>query len=124
MSDGWQKVGGENDAPAWKPENEGDEVSGVFLEVRENVGANKSNIYTLQQADGSRVGVWGSAVIDNRMASIPVGDQVRIVYLGKAPSKTPGRSAYKQFEIYRKPASAPQTTSPEVEEADDSDIPF
>lgn len=121
----WEKVGGGGNAPSWKPEKEGDEVSGIFVDVKDNVGPNGSKLYTLQQPDGSFMGVWGSAVIDDRMASIPLGDEVRIVFLGKVPSKTPGRTV-KQFEIYRKKAAEKPATAetPAAEEVEDDDIPF
>lgn len=125
-NDGWEKVG-DNQGPAWKPEKEGDETSGIFVDMKSNVGPNSSKLYTLQQPDGTFVGVWGSAVIDDRMVLIPLGDEVRIVYLGKVPSKTPGRTDYKQFEIFRKAAAktdAPATETPAVEDLENDDIPF
>lgn len=125
-SDGWQPVGNTN-TPTWKPEKENDSVQGLFVDVKDNVGPNGSKLYTLQKDDGSFVGVWGSAVIDDRMTSIPLGDQVKIVYLGTTKSKTPGRTV-KQYDIFRKPVGQPTDETAEtgdsVETEETEDIPF
>lgn len=68
----------------WKPENIGDQVLGKYVDVIENQGENQdTNIYVLEREDGTRVRVWGSAVISKEMKDIPIGANVGIKYLGK-----------------------------------------
>jgi len=79
-----------------------DTLEGVFVEKREGVGANKSNIYEFELADGKRVGVWGSTVLDTRFRSLKVGEEVRVVYLGKETSEKTKRQ-YHNFDVFHKP---------------------
>jgi len=95
--EGWEKV---EVAPTWNPEEE-PELIGVFLNAEENVGANNSMLYTFERPDGSRVGVWGSAILDSRMKNLTVGEEVKIVYKGKVRSERTGR-VYKNFEVYHR----------------------
>lgn len=99
MSDKWEKV---EIAPAFKFENEGDEIEGVLVDVEENVGDNNSMLYTLKTKKG-REGVWGSTVLDIRMKGIEKGEQVKIVFLGKEESKKRKGASYKNFDIFHKP---------------------
>lgn len=65
----------------WKPVKDGDQVEGVLVNKRTGVGVNESNAYDLANM-GTQIMVWGSAVLDNRMDSIAIGDFVRITYQG------------------------------------------
>ena len=78
---------------------EGDTIEGRLIEKRENIGDNHSNVYTLETAEGEKVGVWGSAVLDSKLAGIAIGKMVAIEYLGKKPSPTKGRNPYKDFKV-------------------------
>jgi hypothetical protein len=122
----WQQVGGTTNADSWKPEKEGDSIEGQYIDKRENVGPNGSNLYTLEQEDGTMRAVWGSTVIDDRMSTIKLGDMVKLVYVGKVPSKTPGRSPAKVFDVFRKPAPEGKGLASEEkkEDVNPDDIPF
>lgn len=98
MQNEWQKA---EMNPAWDFESK-KELIGVYVSKEENVGRNQSNLYNFKVADGSMVSMWGSTLLDSRFKSIPVGVEVKIVYLGKAKSDRTGRE-YKNFEIYFKP---------------------
>lgn len=63
----------------WKHEKVGDSVEGVLLEKRKEVGANNSNAYYLEK-DGNKVMVWGTTIIDQRMAYVKVGEYIRITF--------------------------------------------
>ena len=102
----WEKItpeGDEEKTPIWngKDLKVGDELVGDFIEVKKEVGANKSNLYLFatQGADSGEVAVWGSTVLDARLANLEEGDKVRIVYLGLEESKA-GRQ-YKNFDVFR-----------------------
>ena len=83
---------------AWKPENKGDEIEGQLLEIKGNVGANNSMIYTLG-VENKPITVWGSTVLDPKMLGVKIGDQIKIVYEGLGEA-SPGKNAPKLFEVF------------------------
>jgi hypothetical protein len=80
------------------PLTEGDSVEGRYISKKEDVGANKSNVYVIQTEDGELVGVWGSTVIDAKFANIEIGSQVAIEYVGVKKAKV-GNKTYKDFFV-------------------------
>jgi len=87
----------------------GEEVQGDYVEMKEDVGPNQSNIYVLKLEDGRLVNVWGTTTLDDCFCSgndgeeIPLGAVVRITCLGKkqgksGPSKQPGKG-YWTFDV-------------------------
>lgn len=99
MSD-WKKVEA-GTTPTWNEGNQ-PQVSGVYKEMKVNVGPNESNLYILKQDNGEDIAVWGSTVIDSRMRDIPLGNLVKIVSLGEEKSEKSGKT-YKNYEVYTKP---------------------
>ena len=106
----WQKV---ELGSAWKPEAAGDEVGGVYVGKKEHVGENDSNMYTLQQPDGSVQDVWGSTVIDGQMRQVTIGSEVRIVFLGTKDSPKRKGKYYNDYEIFFRaaPMQSAKTTA-------------
>ena len=101
MSD-WQEAGS-NSGETWKPENEGDTLTGLYTAKKENVGQNNSNIYMIQvDGEDEPTSVWGSTVLDTKFQEIGIGSEVKIEYLGKVKSKAP--QPYKDFKVLYKPA--------------------
>lgn len=102
MSD-WTEAGSGSDE-TWKPEKAGDEVQGKYVKMRDNVGANSSNMYYLEQeaANGDKltISVWGSTVLDTKFEEIPVGSMVKIEFLGHEKGK--GAKPYKNFKVLYK----------------------
>lgn len=95
MTKKWKKLEAN---PAWKFEEE-KELTGTYVSMEENVGPNNSKLYTLKKPDDSVIGVWGNTMLDDKFKSIKVGEEVKIIYLGKAKSKKTGNE-YNNFEIY------------------------
>lgn len=120
MSDNWTEAGSASDE-TWKPENAGDSVTGKYVKVRDNVGANSSNMYYLEQesADGKdklTISVWGSTVLDTKFEEIPVGSQVKIEFLGLEKGK--GAKPYKNFKVLYK---APDNWADDAKKAVDEE---
>ena len=46
--------------------------------------------------------VWDTAVLSVRLRNIEVGEEIKIVYLGKVVNKIKGRKPYHNFEIYHR----------------------
>ena len=79
----------------------GDFLDGELVDVRSEVGENKSVMYDLQSG-GKLWSVWGCTVLDGKMHRIMKGEFVRIVFLGEKPSeKRKGRN-YKDFQVFVK----------------------
>lgn len=94
--DGWAKV---EMSPTWDYQNN-KEIIGFFKGVETNVGPNNSNMYNLETPDGI-VGVWGTTLLDARLKNLKIGEEVKIVYLGKTTSPKSGRE-YHNFEVYHR----------------------
>ena len=132
MSDEYVKLNGNTQdeaTEAFKFENKGDEVEGVFVDKKDIAStlsaSGKSTIYTVQKEDGTFVSFFGTSVIDDNMNRVPLGSQIKIVYLGKEKSKT-GPYSYKNFDIFSKnvkPTEKVQTETAEGEINPD-DVPF
>ena len=82
----------------WIPEKENDEIEGKLIRIDEEVGENKSMLYTLETENYVR-GVWGSTVLDEKMKIFEVGDYVKIVFLGK--KKGSKKEGYKDFDVFK-----------------------
>lgn len=104
---------------SWDPEEDrkgyiylGEEVEGVYLGKKEDVGENHANIYTLEvEKDGETelYSLWGSMLLDskfnegNHFKPIPVGSFVKVVHLGTKPSTRGKGKTYHVFKVYFEP---------------------
>lgn len=79
------------------------ELSGVYVSMKDNLGSNGSKLYSVRTSNGV-VDFWGSAVIDNKMARVPLGNEVLVKFLGEKKNEKTKRT-YKDFDVYHKPAS-------------------
>lgn len=70
----------------WEAKQVGDNVEGIYIDKEENVGKYSSNAYILEN-EGKPVMVWGSTIIDRRMALVKIGEYVRITFKELRPSK-------------------------------------
>ena len=81
----------------WDPQ-EGDSIQGKLVETRTGVGENGSTIYVLEREDKSQISVWDSTVLNTKMKTVNLWDEVRIKYLGFKKSPKSGRE-YKVFDL-------------------------
>ena len=104
----WQKV---EMSPAWNKSNPDgtyslkadDSLEGIYKGKEENIGDNNSTIYNIKTAEGM-MSVWDTTVLAVRMKNIEIGEEVRILYLGKVANKTKGRKPYHNFEVFHRKA--------------------
>ena len=94
----WKKV---EVGDVWEFE-ENDTLVGVFVGKEEGVGENDSMLYEFELKDGSRVNVWGSTILDTRLKNIIIGEEVKIVYLGREKSKKRKNTEYKNFDVFHR----------------------
>lgn len=82
----------------WKPEKDGDFIEGILVTRQENVGENKSMLYGLETPEGVK-SVWGSTILDERMAFVKIGDKLKISFKGLAKEFKKGRNPAKIFKV-------------------------
>ena len=82
----------------WTYDKEGDFIEGILIKKQEKVGENESMLYTIENADGMK-NVWGSAILDQRMTLVNVGEQIKITYKGIGEQKKKGKNPPKIFKV-------------------------
>lgn len=101
MDEGFTEVGGGDSYPVHEFNKEGDKIKGVYVSKRESVGPNDSMMYIIELGGGVKESVWGSTVLDDRMANVQIGDEVIIEFSGRQKPKNGGK-AYKVFKVFRR----------------------
>ena len=67
----------------WKHEKEGDNIEGVLVnKIPADQAKGMSARYVLDTKEGLMT-VWGSAIIDDRMQYVKIGEPVKIIYDGE-----------------------------------------
>lgn len=97
----WKKVEVGN---SWNYQEagKGAEFVGLYVGKEEHVGENDSNVYSFEIGGGEMMNVWGSTLLDIRFKNLKVGEEVKIVYLGLAPSEKRKGKSYHNFEVYHR----------------------
>lgn len=100
-------------------------VEGVLTNTENEVGPNNSKMYTIKTED-DEIKVWGSTVLDDKLAHVVKGTFVKIEYEGKLKSKK--GTEYHSYKVFVDEDSAPDETVEEIidnsEPIDISKIPF
>jgi len=81
--DEWKTV----EPNVWRPEKAGDTLIGILVskEPKDESGRLSARYYL--ENDNEMFLVWGSAVLDDRMQYVQVGDKIRITFEGKTKNK-------------------------------------
>ena len=115
VPEGFEEVG-----PCWDDmylfKDTGDIFQGTFIQTVPDVGPNKSNVHVFQRED-ERIGIWGSILLDNRIAVISPDTLIHVVYNGDEVSDKSGRE-YKSYSVYRKKGPLTPSDNPS------DDVPF
>ena len=88
--------------------NKKDTFEGVFVEKREGIGQNNSNLYIFEGKDNTQYGVWGSTILDARLSNLSVGEEVVIFYLGIEASEKTDRE-YNNYKVLKLDTLAQET---------------
>lgn len=70
-----------------KDEKEGDTISGVLIGKEPKDEIKETSARYFVENEGGIFLLWGSAVLDDRMNYVKVGDKIRITYKGKDKNK-------------------------------------
>jgi hypothetical protein len=81
----------------WTYTKDGDFIEGILVNKQEDVGVNKSMLYSIETSQGVK-SVWGATVLDERMALVQIESKIRLTYKGTAPSKK-GKNPAKLFRV-------------------------
>lgn len=81
----------------WTYENDGDLIEGILVLKQDDVGDNKSMMYSIETPEGVK-NVLGTAILDSRMKLVNVGNKIKITYKGLGEAKS-GKNAPKIFKV-------------------------
>lgn len=77
----------------------GSELIGKVLLIEEARNAKASRTATIEQADGTQIGLWLSTVIDGAFKTgVHEGDTIRVVFNGKATTKD-GKNEFNDYSV-------------------------
>lgn len=82
----------------WTYSQDGDFIEGFLIRVQEDIGINKSMLYSIETPDGVK-SVWGATILNERMALVKVGSKVKITYKGLATDVKKGKNPAKIFKV-------------------------
>lgn len=109
------------DDQVWRPEAVDDEIIGFYICKEVNVGPYNSKRYAIKNEEGEFF-VYGSTGLDNKMAEVSTGDEVRIVYKGEKPS-VPPKKPFKVFKVFKRKHNSepeePENEAPSMNLEDD-----
>lgn len=83
----------------WLPTEEGAELIGKVTAISEG---NYGMQYTIEQENGEELRTPSHRVLQNRMANVKEGDNIKIVYKGEEPPSVKGQNPLKMYEVYKK----------------------
>ncbi len=95
MSKSWKKL---EQSPVWDFAKKPD-LEGLLASKKEAVGPNQSMFYNIELPDHSVFGVWGNTVLDDRLAGVQPGQEIKISYKGMVKNEKSGRD-YKSFDVF------------------------
>jgi hypothetical protein len=103
----------------WKPTKREEFVEGLYINKETEVGENKSNIYYIEQLFNHEVvQLWGTTILDQRMAPVRVGQQVRITYKGLGEKGKGGKQAPHIWKVeYKNPDYSSSDIADDVDAA-------
>ena len=81
----------------WKPTKKGEVLQG-FLTLKRPREGDRSAYYQITDSNNELHIVWGSAVLDDRMQTVEIGEEVKITFNGTKPSSK-GKHPMKLFEV-------------------------
>lgn len=84
----------------WNPEEQS-EITGTYIGVQKEVGVNKSHLYSIRDSKGKVINIWGSKILDGKMLSATIGQEIEITFNGKV--KKEGGNDYNSYDVGLKP---------------------
>jgi len=82
----------------WKPEKEGDEITGILISKEDSVKFKNTN-YHIETSNQEQKMIFGTTILNDRMKFVNVGDTIKIIYKGII--KNAKKQDTKVFEVYK-----------------------
>jgi len=82
----------------WTYSKDGDFIEGILTRKQENIGANKSMLYSIETSEDVK-NVWGATMLDEKMALVDIGTKIKITYKGLAKESKAGKNPAKLFKV-------------------------
>jgi len=82
----------------WEYSKEGEFIEGILVRVQDNVGANKSKMYSIETSNGIK-NLWGSVLLDERLSLVELGSKIKITYKGVSKEAQKGKNPTKIFKV-------------------------
>ena len=117
----WERVIPESDVIRF--ENFGDQVIGIYKEMKRNQGQWKKNQYTLAVDEEGKVKckyIYGTTGLDDLFKNVPIGYEVKIIFKKDIPQRPPNKP-FKVFEMYKRPVISEPEPNIEDDAAEDPD---
>ncbi len=116
----WERVIPDSDVIRF--ENLGDQVIGIYKEMKRNQGQWKKNQYTLAVEEDGKVKckyLYGTTGLDDLFKNVPIGYEVKIIFKKEIPQRPPNKP-FKVFEMYKRPVITDEP-EPDNEDASEED---
>jgi hypothetical protein len=86
--------------PTKEWEKKGEELIGKVVKKDEKVGENESTLYTIEQENGEKIGLWESGFLKIPMADVKINDKIKIIFDGLGKPKQKGFNPPKLFRVF------------------------
>jgi hypothetical protein len=99
----WERVIADSDVIRF--ENLGDQVIGIYKDMKRNQGQWKKNQYALAVEDEGKIKckyIYGTKGLDDLFKNVPIGYEVKIIFKKEIPQRPPNKP-FKVFEMYKRP---------------------
>ena len=108
----------------WKPEQKGDAIEGRLVnKVPRDDTKSMSAKYYVDNESGIQM-VWGSAILEDRMAYVKVGQYIRITYNGQDKNKKGQKVNLFQVDVADEDEQAEQPESKAASATDPEPVPI
>lgn len=116
----WERVIADSDVIRF--ENLGDQVIGIYKDMKRNQGQWKKNQYALAVEDEGKIKckyIYGTKGLDDLFKNVPIGYEVKIIFKKEIPQRPPNKP-FKVFEMYKRPVITDES-EPINEDHDEND---
>lgn len=111
-SEGWDEIV-VPDAERWCPQKEGDQLVGIYVNKKEDVGKNRATVYFIKNEENEWI-VFGTDDLNRKFKQVPLGCEVGIVFKGEKPLRAP-KKPFKMFQVFKRQISEKENQEPKVE---------
>lgn len=86
----------------WNPAKEGEELKGKIVGIEDGMYGKRYTIQTVKDGKDEMVQLSSHKVLQNRLSSCALGDEVKIIFNGTLPAKVRGERPTMLYTVMRK----------------------